>query len=387
MTILFGKPDIGNEEIEAVTKVLKSGWIGMGPKCIEFEKLFAEYVGSKYAVAVSSCTAALHLSLAALGIGPEDEVITTPFTFVATVNAIEHVGAKPVFVDIDLETLNMNPDLLEIAITSKTKAIIPVHFGGLPCFMNRILQIAKQHNLYVVEDAAHAIGAKIDGCMVGGIKDSIACFSFYPNKNITSIEGGMITTDSEDFKKKLEIMRLHGLDNEAWKRYCSGANFTLSRAVMPGFKYNMTDVQAAVGICQLKKLEKFLEIKEKYASIYDREFADLPCARQYRHKSTKINRHALHLYLLILNRSQLDANRNEIVTEIRERGIGATVHYEAVHLHPYFQERLGFSEGSFPITEYVAENILTLPLGSSMSQEEIEWVVKKVKEVVISHRV
>src|SRR3989344_7301158 len=366
--IAFGKPVFGEEEIKAVTEVLKSGWIGMGPKCIEFEQAFAQYVGSPFAVSVSSCTAALHLALAALDIGPEDEVITTPFTFVATVGAIEYVGARPVLVDIDPRTININPVLVERAITSKTKAIIPVHFGGLPCAMERLTGIAKKHGVAIVEDAAHAIGARWRSTMIGGIPGSIACFSFYPNKNITTIEGGMITTDSRTLADKFTIMRLHGLDNEAWRRYNQGSQLTFSEAVMRGFKYNMTDVSAALGICQLKKLEMFLKTRETYAKIYNNYFLDLPCTIQYQPNTINADsRHALHLYTLVLDLSRLNATRDMIVQEIRSSGIGATVHYRAAHLHPYFK-RLGYEQGAFPESERISDSIITIPLAPSMSE-------------------
>src|SRR3989338_649384 len=383
--IAFGKPVFGEEEIKAVTEVLKSGWIGMGPKCIEFEQAFAEYVGSPFAVSVSSCTAALHLALAALDIGPEDEVITTPFTFVATVSAIEHVGARPVFVDIDPATLNITPALIESAITRKTKAIIPVHFGGLPCAMERLIGIAKDHGIAIVEDAAHAIGARYKNTMIGGFKGSIACFSFYPNKNITTIDGGMITTDSQELADKFKIMRLHGLDNEAWRRYSQGHQLTFSEAVMMGFKYNMTDVSAALGICQLRKLEDFLSARERYAEIYNQHFIDLPCTIQY--QQTPIHtgdRHALHLYTLTLDLETLDTTRDAIVQEIRDNSIGATVHYRAIHLHPYFR-RLGYTSRSLPHSERISNSVITLPLTPSMSEEEIERVASVTREVIVRH--
>lgn len=383
--ILFGKPTIDEEEIQAVCDVLRSGWIGMGPKCVEFEKLFADYVGSPFAVSVSSCTAALHLALAALGIGSGDEVITTSLTFVATISAIEHVGAKPILVDVDPKTLNIKPNLVEQAITSKTRAILPVHFGGLPCSMKELMGIAKQHNLFVVEDAAHAISAKRDNTMIGGLRNSTACFSFYPNKNITTVEGGMITTDSAELAEKCKIMRMHGLDNEAWKRYSQGPRLTFSEVVMPGFKYNMTDISATMGICQLKKLESFLAIRERYAKLYNTYFSDLPCTLQYQpNVSSKGNRHALHLYTIVLDLNRLNTTRDAIVQEIRDNHIGATVHYRAVHLHPYFS-RLGYSRGLLPESERISDSILTVPLSPSMSEEEAQYTAETVRTILINH--
>lgn len=381
--IPFGRPAIGREEIRAVTEVLRSGWIGMGPKCLEFEKAFAEYVGAPYAVSVSSCTAALHLSLVALGIGRGDEVITTPLTFVATVNAIEETGAHAVLADIDPRTLNISPKCVESAIGSRTKAIMPVHFGGLSCEMSALSKIAKKHNLFLIEDAAHAAGSGYHGRRIGGLPGSLACFSFYPNKNMTTVEGGMITLESDELAKNLNVMRLHGLDNEAWKRYRAGAKLTFSEVVSRGFKYNLTDMQAAIGLCQLRRLEEFIATKERYAAIYDEHFQDLPVLRQPR--GTKDGeRHSLHLYVLVVRPERFAVSRDELVSEIRALGIGATVHYKAVHLHPYFFGWLA-GNGSVKNSEYASDNIFTVPLSPSMSEREALRVAKTVRKVLKAH--
>lgn len=382
--ILFGKPVIGEEEIQAVAKVLRSGWIGMGPKCLEFEKQFAEYVGSKRAISLSSCTAALHLALVASGIGPGDEVITTPLTFVATLNAIEYSGAKPVLVDIEEKTLNINPDLIRRAITKDTKAIMPVHFGGLVSDMEKLFSLAREYNLTVIEDAAHAVGSRKEGKMVGGFGRSLACFSFYPNKNITSIEGGMITTEDDEVANKIELMRVHGLSNEAWKRYQAGSSLNHSIAIAQGFKYNMTDVQAAVGICQLRKLEGFLKKREIYAAMYDGILFGLPILIQPRPKDVDKNRHSLHLYLVVLDLNKLDVDRDYLVREIREKGVGATVHYQAVHLHPYYSKKIG-PKGLFPVAESISERILTLPLTPGLSLGEAQRVATITRKIILSH--
>ena len=380
--IVFGKPSFNKEELKAVKKVLDSGWVGMGPRCEEFEKLFAEYVGAKYAVSVSSCTAALHLALLAANVGPGDEVITTTLTFVATTNAIEYAGAKPVLVDIDPRTLNIDPNLIEAAITKRTKAIIPVHYGGLPCEMDKIFAIAKKHGLAVVEDAAHAIASRWKGKMIGGLKNSLACFSFYPNKNMTSVEGGMVTTDNKKIAENIKITRLHGMDNEAWKRYRGGKKIIRSEMVMLGFKYNLTDLQAAIGICQLKKLERFQKTREKYAKIYDKclsEYCDLQ--KRPEHSS----RHAFHLYVILLKLENMTATRDEILQQIRNHGIGATIHYLPVHMHRYYQKKFGFKNGDFPIAECAYERMITLPLTPSMSLKDAKKTAETVKRILIAN--
>lgn len=380
--IVFGRPSFDKKELKAVKEVLDSGWVGMGPKCEEFENLFAQHVGTKYAISVSSCTAALHLALLAADIIPGDEVITTPLTFVATINAIEYAGAKPILVDINPKTLNIDPESIEKAITKKTKAIIPVHYGGLPCEMDKIFSIAKKHNLIVIEDAAHAIGSSYNGKKIGGLRNSIACFSFYPNKNMTSIEGGMVTTDNKKIADKIKIARLHGMDNEAWKRYRGGKKIIRSEMIAPGFKYNLTDLQAAIGICQLKKLDQFQKIREKYAKIYDQELTRF-C--DFQERPRKSDQHAFHLYIILLKLKDLVADRDEILQQIRNQGIGATIHYLPVHMHRYFQKKFGFKNGDFPVTEDIYKRMITLPLTPSMTLKDIERVKKTVREIIINN--
>jgi dTDP-4-amino-4,6-dideoxygalactose transaminase len=380
--ILFGKPTIGEDEIAAVTEVLRSGWIGTGPKCAEFETAFAEYVGAPYARAVSSCTAALHLSLVAAGVREGDEVITTPFTFVATVNAIEHAGAKPVFADIDEQTLNISVREVQKILTYRTRAIIPVHFGGLPCNMDDLLRTGGER-VAIIEDAAHAVGARYNHTMIGGIPGSVACFSFYANKNMTTIEGGMVTTDSEEVAREIELLRLHGLDNEAWRRHRAGKQLTFAEAVRPGFKCNMSDVNAAVGLCQLAKLEEGIRWREKHAQIYDEAFSGVPgCAGQWRPESTITNRHALHLYVLVLNPKRFTTTRDELVQEMRDHGIGATVHYRAVHHHAQFHD----DPRKYPVSVRMSKNIFTLPLQPSMTEEEVGYVATTVREIIERHQ-
>ena len=296
----FGAPCLGEEEIAEVVDTLRSGWIGTGPKAQMFEDEFATYVGAKYAVSLNSCTAGLFLSLVALGIGSGDEVITTPLTFAATVNVIEHVGARPVFADIDPTTLNIDSGQVERTINSHTRAILPVHFGGLACDMDSLQAIATKHGIAIIEDAAHATGTRYRGRMVGSI-GKLTAFSFYANKNLTTGEGGMLTTDDTALDEKIRVLRLHGLSRDAWKRFAT-RRLMKSDIIMPGYKFNMPDLAAAIGIHQLHKQEKFLEVRERYAQIYDAAFESLPVILQPRPRDLSFNRHSLHLYLLMLNR-------------------------------------------------------------------------------------
>lgn len=380
----FGAPCLGEEEMAEVMATLRSGWIGTGPKTERFEAAFAEYVGSRYAVAVNSCTAGLHLSLLVNDIGPGDEVITTPLTFAATANVVEHCGARPVFVDIDRTTLNIDPVRIEAAITPRTRAIIPVHFGGLPCDMDPIIDIADRHDLIVIEDAAHAVGTRYRGRMIGSI-GHLTNFSFYPNKNLTTIEGGAITTNDESWVEKLQIYRMHGLSRDAWKRY-SSRRLMLSQAVLPGFKYNMTDVQASLGIHQLRKLEGFLEVREQYASLYDKAFAQLPGVTLQPRPIAHGTRHGLHLYVLILDPGQFTVGRNEIIDALLAENIGAALHYRALHAHPYYREKYGYKPEDYPDAYQIGERILTLPLTPCMTNRDVRDVIRAVEKVLNYYR-
>lgn len=379
--IIFGAPLIGQEEINEVVKTLKSGWIGTGPKCFQFENDFSSYTGAKFSLALNSCTSALHLSLIASGIGKGDEVITTPLTFNATVNSIWHTGAKPILVDINPETLNIDPQKIEKAITKKTKAIIPVHFGGLPCEMDAIKKIAKKYKLIIIEDAAHAIGARYKSKKIGNL-GNLTCFSFYANKNITTAEGGMLTTDNKKIADKVKTLRLHGLSGDAWKRYNS-KKIIYAETVYPGFKYNMTDIQASLGIWQLKKVEKFLKIREQYAKVYDKYLNDIPGIKlQYRPKDILKNRHALHLYVFILEDKKYQGKRDTIVQLLRKKGIGAAIHYEAIHLHKFYKNNLGYKKGDLPIAEFTGRNIISLPLTPKMNKDDVLYVAQETKKIL-----
>ncbi len=376
------RPMIEKGELEEVIDTLKSGWIAMGPKTHKFEELFKEYIGSKHAIAVNSCTAALHLSLAVFRISKGDEVITTPFTFTSTVNVILHQGAKPVFVDIDKETYTIDPDEIEMKISDKTKAIIPVHYAGHPCEMDKILKIAKSYGLVVIEDAAHALGASYRGKKIGTI-GKVTCFSFYATKNITTGEGGMVTTDDDEIAGKMKILRLHGISKDAWKRYSSEGAWYYE-VLYPGYKYNMTDIQAAIGIHQLKRLEKMQKRREEIAKMYNEAFENIPgiitpTVRDYVH-------HAWHLYPILVDLNKLRIDRNKIIEALRAENIGVSVHFIPIHLHPFYRENFGFRYGDFPNTEYVYEREISLPIYPKMTNKDVDDVIDAIRKIVEYYR-
>ena len=370
----YFQPLIGEEEIREVIDTLKSGWLSTGPKAMKFEELIARYVGANYAVAVNSGTAALHLSLIALGIKKGDEVITTPFTFAATGNVIIHVGAKPVLVDIKRDTYNIDPEKIKEAITPQTKAIMPVHYAGQPCDMKAIIEIAQDHNLYVIEDAAHAIGAEYEDKKIGTFS-SLTCFSFYATKNMTTGEGGAASTDDEKLAERLRTLRLHGMSRDAWKRY-SAAGSWYYEVEDCGWKYNMTDIQASLGIHQLKKLDSFIEARRKYVQIYNEEFSKLKgITIPYEKPSVK---HVYYLYPILLE----GFNRDEFIERMREKEIGCNVHFIPLHLHPFYRKEFRFKKGDFPNAEWVYQREVSLPLYPKMSEEDVWRVIGAVKEIL-----
>ena len=372
----------GKEEISEVVDTLKSGWITTGPKTHKFEEMVRKYVGCNHTVALNSCTAGLHLSLIAAGVVPGDEVITTPFTFAATANVIVHVGAKPVFIDIQKDTFNIDPSLIEKAITKKTKAIIPVHYGGHPCDMDEISKIAKKHNLAVIEDAAHAIGAKYKGRNIGTISD-YTVFSFYATKNITTAEGGIVCLKDKGQEEKIKIMSLHGMSRDAWKRYGKGG-YWYYEVIYPGFKYNMTDIQASMGIHQIKKLDAFIAKREKVAQFYNASFKDLPeITVPVVRKQVK---HARHLYSIMLDLDKLKIDRGQFFKALDAENIGTSVHFIPVHLHPYYRDRLNFKRGDYPNAEYIFDRIISLPMHPAMTKRDMEDVVKAVRKIILYYR-
>jgi dTDP-4-amino-4,6-dideoxygalactose transaminase len=375
--IPFSRPWIDDTEIEAVSQVLASKWISTGNRTREFERAFAEYLGAKHAIAVSSCTAALHLSLVVAEIGSGDEVITTPYTFTATAEAIRYVGAKPVFVDIHPDTLNIDPSKIEQAITPRTKAILPVHIAGFPCDMDALLDISQNHNLTLIDDAAHAIPAEYKEQYIGTLGD-LSAFSFYANKNLTTGEGGMITTNNDAFAKLLRTMRLHGIDKDAWARQ-SQRNIWRYDIATEGYKYNMTDIQAAMGLCQLMKLNKQHERRRNFAQIYQMELAKFPQI------STPVapdnpREHAWHLYIIQLQ----SGNRDAFVESLSEANIECSVHYIPLHLFEFYQDQYGYQIGDFPYAEAAFERVVSLPLHPGLTEEDIHIVIDAIGKVLES---
>lgn len=374
----YALPLIENDDIEAVVDSLKSNWVTKGPKTVEFEKRFAEYIGVKHAIAFNSCTAGLHTTLVAAGIGEGDEVITTPMTFAASANVIIHAGATPVFVDIDPITMNIDHTKIEEKITPRTKALIPVHMAGFPCEMDEIMDIASKHNLFVLEDAAHAVHTRYKDKMIGSIGDATA-FSFYATKNLMTGEGGMVTTDNDELADKLRVYSLHGMSRNAWNRYTNKGSWHYE-ITFPGYKYNMTDIQAALGMTQLAKLQSMQSTRESIAFRYNQAFStlselEIPIDREYA-------RHAWHLYIIKLNLEKISVDRAEFIELLREENIGTSVHFIPVHLHPYYRDTFGFERGFMPQAENVYDRIISLPLYPKMSDSDVQDVIEAVRIVV-----
>ncbi|UCF79338.1 MAG: DegT/DnrJ/EryC1/StrS aminotransferase family protein [Candidatus Eiseniibacteriota bacterium] len=378
----FSLPMLGDEEKAEVLKVLDSGWITTGPRAFEFEKKVAAYVGASEAVALSSCTAALHVSLAVLGVGPGDEVITSTLTFCSTANVIIHLGAKPVLVDVRSDTLGMDPVEVEKKMTAKTKAIIPVHYAGHPCRMDDIDSLAASRSVPVVEDAAHALGAEYRGKKIGSLS-RLTCFSFYPIKNITTAEGGAITLNDRELADKIRLYSLHGMSKDAWKRYSSRGAWYYE-VLYPGFKYNLTDLQAALGLHQMDRLDGFLARREHIASLYDEAFSE--CEEVSSLHVERDVKHARHLYPILLNLEKLSIDRGRFIDELRAENIGTTVNFVPVHMHPYYRDTFGYGPGDFPVAEDAYERVISIPLYPRMTDEDANDVMEAVKKVASHHR-
>jgi dTDP-4-amino-4,6-dideoxygalactose transaminase len=379
----FDRPDVGEEEIAAVAKVLRSGWLTTGSKAKEFEQRFAEYAGAAHALALTSGTDAMQVALAALGIGPGDEVITTPLTFCSTLHTIVHQGATPVLADVSPDDYNLDPACAAEQITPRTTALLPVHLAGLPCRMDALLDLAREHRLKVLEDAAHAVGARVGGRPVGSIGHATA-FSFYATKNLTTAEGGMLTSDDGEFMEQARLWHLHGLSRDAWKRYTAEGAWRYD-VLVPGFKSNMSDIQAALGLVQLAKLEKNIARRAEIARRYTAAFSQIPelLPAPDAHPG---DRHAHHLYILRLRLERLRTDRNGFFEELRARGIGASVHFIPVYHLSYYRERFGWRADDFPTTEAIFGSCLSLPCFPRMSDADVERVIATVAEIVEIHQ-
>jgi len=371
----FALPEIGEEEIAEVVDTLKSGWVTTGPKAKRFEAAFTEFLGdpSLESIAVNSATAGLHLALEALGIGPGDEVITTTHTFTATAEVVRYLGADVVLVDIDPQTLCIAPWAVEEAITPRTRCIIPVHYGGMAADMPAILEIARKHGLKVVEDAAHALPTLSGDKLVGTLDSDITVFSFYANKTMTTGEGGMIVTRHAELAKRMKVMRLHGMSRDAFDRFTATVPSWYYEIVAPGFKYNLTDIAAALGLQQLKKATRFRDARESIAAQYDAALAKLPVILPPRAQAA--HSHSWHLYVIRL-RDDVKVARDTVIERLFKAGIGCSVHYIPLHLHPYWRDRYNLRPQSFPHSQHAFERMISLPMYSLMQPRDVERVVQ-----------
>jgi dTDP-4-amino-4,6-dideoxygalactose transaminase len=380
--IVFGQPLIEEEEINEVVDSLKKAWLGTGPKVHQFETDFARYKDMPYAAALFSCTAGLHLACVALGLKEGDEVITVANTFCATVNAIIHSGATPVLADINPDTLNIDPSEIEKKITSKTKAIIPVHFAGRPCEMDAIMSIAKAHHLYVIEDCAHAIETEYKGKKAGSFGD-MGVFSFYATKNLATGEGGMVLSRNEELIARIKILALHGMSRDAWARF-SDTGYKHYHVEEAGYKYNMMDLQAAIGIHQLKKIDRFYEKRELVWKRYMNAFRNFPLGLPA--PIGPNSKHALHLFTLRLDKEKCGVTRDEFLNKIAERNIGVGVHYLAIPDHPYYRRAFGWSPEDFPNATAYGRETVSLPISAKLSDDDVNRIVSAVIAIISPNR-
>lgn len=376
----FALPDLGDEEIAEVVDSLRSGWITTGPKARRFEEDFGAYLGGGVeCVAVNSATAGLHLALEAIGLGPGDEAITTTHTFTATAEVVRYLGADPVFVDIDRDTYCIDPVAVEAAITPRTRAILPVHFAGHPCDMGALIELARRHDLKIIEDAAHAFPTRYDGQLVGQLDTAATVFSFYANKTIATGEGGMLVTRDPAVARRARVMRLHGIDRDAFDRFTSTRPAWHYEVVAPGYKYNMPDIAAAIGLQQLRKIDRFLARREQLARRYDTDLAGLPLTAAPR--PTVRDGHAWHLYVVSLH-DDAPLQRDALIDALFERGIGCSVHYIPLHLQPYWRERYALEASRFPVSQHLYEHCLSLPLYTRMTDGDQDRVVDALRELL-----
>lgn len=367
----FHKPFISEEEVDEIVDTVRSGWIGMGPKTIKFENNFSEYIGVNKSVAVSSWTAAGHLTLEAFGLKAGDEVIVPTMTFPATAEIVCYFSAKPVFVDVEENTLNMSLEALEKAITPKTKVVIPVHYAGQPCDLDEVHEIAQKYKLKVFEDAAHALPALYKGKKIGTISE-VTCFSFYATKTLSTGEGGMICTNDEEIAERCTIMRLHGINRDAWKRYTESGSWYYE-VVAPGYKYNFTDLQASLGLPQLKKIDAMWESRKRIASKYTEALKDLDTIQLHTLKPDRES--SLHLFPIRLHLDRLTKNRAQLINELRNLNIGVGVHFMPVHQHLYYSESFNLRDEDYPIATAVFPRLISLPIYPGMKDESVDKVI------------
>ncbi len=377
--IVFGAPLIGREEIDEVVATLESGWIGTGPRVAAFERAFAEYKGtsSEHMAAVNSCTAALHIAMIAAGLEPGDEVITTPLTFCATVNAIIHAGATPVLADIDPATMNIDPREIASRITPRTRALLPVHFAGRPCAMDAIMAIAERHGLKVIEDCAHAIETEYHGCKAGTF-GHFGCFSFYVTKNVVTGEGGMVYARNEGDIGRVKILALHGMSKDAWHRF-SDKGYKHYQVVECGFKYNMMDIQAAIGLHQLARVEHNWLRRQEIWNRYQEAFFDLPVTRPADPEPD--TRHAYHLYTILIDKERCGIARDDFLDLMTRAGIGVGVHYLSIPEHPYYQKRFGWQAEAWPNAMRVGRSTVSLPLSARLNEDDVQRIIDAVRGV------
>jgi len=380
----FCPPDISQQELDEIADTIRSGWWTKGPRTIAFEKAFAEYLGAKHAVGMNSCTAALHVALMAAGIGEGDEVITTPYTFCASVNTILHVGATPVFVDVEPDTACIDVDAVASAITPRTKAIVPIHYSGMACDLDPIYALADEHGLFVSEDAAHAVETLYKGRRIGQGAPGAVSFSFYVTKNLATGEGGMLVTDDEALASRARVLCCHGMNANAWNRYGKGGSWRYD-VEAPGFKYNMFDIQAALGLAQLKRMHAMQARRMQIVALYDAAFSAMPEVRLQHNPA--YSGHSKHLYVLRLTPDALRIGRDQFIQEMAERNVATSVHFIPVHLLSYYRQRFGYREGDFPRTEAFFSQEISLPLYSHLAFEDAQYVIDAVRDIIETHRV
>jgi dTDP-4-amino-4,6-dideoxygalactose transaminase len=374
----FAQPDLDGSELKEIGEALASGWVTTGPKVRQFESEFAALVGARHAIAVNSCTAAMHLALEALGVKRGDEVITSPYTFAATAEVIRYFDAHPVFVDVEPRTFHINPSLIERAITDRTKAIIPVHMAGLPVDMDPLQEIARRHELPVIEDAAHTFPSTYKGRQVGSLGE-MTCFSFYATKTITTGEGGMITTDNDQWAERCRIMCLHGISKDAWKRYTAEGSWYYE-IIAPGYKYNMTDLAAGMGLAQLRRAFSMREKRQAIARQYNEAFVKYPELETPTDSADA--EHAWHLYMLRFHLDRLRIDRGAVVEELKKRNIGVSVHFIPLHIHPYYRDQFNYKPEDFPVAYREYQREISLPIYSKMNADDVQRVITAVTEIV-----